>query len=370
MLGALAAVLVLAARLMGVGVLGQVAATAPFAVLATRRPYRVVWTSSVVAGVLGFLTGGTAPLVTLGIAALIGWPVGVGVRRRWGVVRVTLLCLLTAWPPIAMFTLAVLTLFSRTRQLTLDNVAVQWRGNARILDRLGLDDAVTLGDRVTAWVIEHWYLAIPAAQSVFMVAVATASLLVCRPVVRRVVEAMGDGSPRPSPRAEALAAFTPQPGAITALVGPNGCGKSTLLRSLAGTEHVAFVAQRPESQVLGARVAEDVRWGLPHLTDADVAALLERVGLAGLEHADTATLSGGQLQRLALAAALARRPAVLLSDESTAMLDPTGREAVWAVLRSLAHDHGVAVVHATHLPTEIAAADVVVDAEALRVVQR
>src|SRR5205807_8532099 len=61
---------------------------------------------------------------------------------------------------------------------------------------------------------------------------------------------------------------------------------------------------------------------------------------------ETSTLSGGELQRLALAAALARRPSLLLSDESTAMVDRTGRRQLVALLRETAAD-GVGVVHVT-----------------------
>jgi energy-coupling factor transport system ATP-binding protein len=115
-------------------------------------------------------------------------------------------------------------------------------------------------------------------------------------------------------------------------------------------------------------VRDDVVWGLPRATagatgaDAhpDVAALLESVGLAGLADRDTDSLSGGQLQRLAIAAALARRPALLVSDESTAMLDPAGRDRLLAVLRALPGERGPTVVHATHRAGEIAAADAVV----------
>ena len=68
---------------------------------------------------------------------------------------------------------------------------------------------------------------------------------------------------------------------------------------------------------------------------------------------------GGELQRLAIAAALARRPALLISDESTAMVDPAGRRQVMDVLRRLPAK-GTAVVHVTHHLAEAADADLVV----------
>src|SRR5207237_7253455 len=95
--------------------------------------------------------------------------------------------------------------------------------------------------------------------------------------------------------------------------------------------------------------------------------LFRRVGLAGLGDQETSTLSGGQLQRLALAAGLARRPTLLLSDESTAMVDAEGRTALIALLRETA-DAGVAVVHVTHRRVEAEQADAVVTLDRGRVV--
>src|SRR6202140_1514677 len=84
------------------------------------------------------------------------------------------------------------------------------------------------------------------------------------------------------------------------------------LGRLGGT---AVVMQHPESQVLGTRVADDVVWGLPPGATIDVARLLDEVGLYGLAERDTGGLSGGELQRLAVAAALAREPSLLVADE-------------------------------------------------------
>jgi len=69
-------------------------------------------------------------------------------------------------------------------------------------------------------------------------------------------------------------------------------------------------------------------------------------------------LSGGELQRLAIAAALVREPGLLLSDESTSMLDPEAREAVATVLRAVADR--APVLHITHLDSEMAMADEIV----------
>ena len=172
---------------------------------------------------------------------------------------------------------------------------------------------------------------------------------------------------------------------FTVIVGHNGSGKSTLALLLAGAEPgsgtregggvlgavggTALVGQRSELLVLGQSVAEDVTWGMnaEHIAGLDLDELLERVGLAGLADADPRSLSGGQLQRLALAGALARSPRLLISDESTAMIDRAGRAEMLDLLASLP-ERGTAVVHITHDPAESARADRVVTIRSGRIV--
>jgi energy-coupling factor transporter ATP-binding protein EcfA2 len=179
------------------------------------------------------------------------------------------------------------------------------------------------------------------------------------------------GSSRPALAGLSLAV---RPGEFIAVVGPNGSGKSTLARILGGRQPTtgqvlrpgsvgpgqaggtSMIFQRPESQVLGVRVADDVVWGLAPGHGVDVAAVLARVGLDGFADRETSTLSGGELQRLAVAAALARRPALLISDESTAMVDAEGRRLLTDLFVRLASEEGLAVVHVTHRPEEAARA--------------
>ena len=169
--------------------------------------------------------------------------------------------------------------------------------------------------------------------------------------------------------------LTIEPGEHIAVTGANGSGKTTLMLLLCGRQPTsgsierpgavglgqlggtAVVMQHPESQVLGSRVADDVVWGLPPGTGTDVSGLLDEVGLTGMAERDTGGLSGGELQRLAVAAALARQPAILIADEVTTMVDQRGREALLTVLSGLTQRHDMALVHITHYNNEAEIAD-------------
>ena len=154
-------------------------------------------------------------------------------------------------------------------------------------------------------------------------------------------------------------------GGVLAVLGPNGAGKSTLLRTLAGLEAplrgrierrlagpVTMVFQRPIA--FSGSVAHNVAtalWGL-RLARAQrrarVAEALEHFDIARLASRRAATLSGGELRRLALARAFALRPAVLLLDEPFDDLDPAGQEALSLDLRRAIADTNVAVAVVTH----------------------
>ena len=158
-------------------------------------------------------------------------------------------------------------------------------------------------------------------------------------------------------------------GAPTLLIGPNGAGKTTLLRAAMGLipltsgfvtwggreasapKQRAIVFQRPV--MLRRSTAGNVRYalaaaGVPRAARAArTAALLQEVGLAGLAQRPARRLSGGEQQRLALARALARDPAVLFLDEPTASLDPAATKAIEDIVRGVSA-RGVKVVMSTH----------------------
>lgn len=177
------------------------------------------------------------------------------------------------------------------------------------------------------------------------------------------------------------------PGEYVAIVGPNGSGKSTLARHLnallrpasgrvlvAGLDTrdpahtrairgtVGMVFQHPESQMVATIVEEDVAFGpenlgVPHAElRVRVREALELVGMWGARGRPPHLLSAGQKQRVAIAAVLAMRPACLVLDEATSMLDPEGREAVAAIIAEVRR-RGTAVVAITHLMNEAARAD-------------
>jgi tungstate transport system ATP-binding protein len=158
-------------------------------------------------------------------------------------------------------------------------------------------------------------------------------------------------------------------GAPTVLIGPNGAGKTTLLRlgmglilptqgqvTFGGRGGVppsrrAIVFQRPV--MLRRSAAANIEYALSSAGiaraewPAQVAELLDVVGLAGLGHRPARRLSGGEQQRLALARALARDPEVLFLDEPTASLDPAATKAIEDVVRAVAA-RGIKVVMSTH----------------------
>lgn len=155
-------------------------------------------------------------------------------------------------------------------------------------------------------------------------------------------------------------------GPPTMLIGPNGSGKTTLLRaamgllpltsgriSWGGREHApparrAIVFQRPV--MLRRSAAANIGYTLA-ATGASRAPrideLLALVGLAGFGNRPARRLSGGEQQRLALARALARDPAILFLDEPAASLDPASTKAIEDIIRAVAA-RGVKVVMSTH----------------------
>ncbi|HPO57236.1 MAG TPA: energy-coupling factor transporter ATPase [Anaerolineaceae bacterium] len=175
-------------------------------------------------------------------------------------------------------------------------------------------------------------------------------------------------------------------GEYVALIGSNGSGKTTLARHLnallvpaQGTvlidgldtrdranyprirSTVGMVFQRPEDQMIATTVEEDVAFGPENLglppdeIRRRVEDALEQASITALRHRPPYQLSAGQMQRVALAGVLAMRPACIIFDEATAMLDPRGRETLLSLMRDL-HQNGTTIIHITHFMEEAAEA--------------
>lgn len=177
-------------------------------------------------------------------------------------------------------------------------------------------------------------------------------------------------------------------GAFVALVGHNGSGKSTLAKLLNGLltptagrvlvygadtadekkifevrSSVGMVFQNPDNQMIATNVEDDIAFGPENLgvpreeIIKRVDWALEKVGMSEFRHATPFKMSGGQKQRLAIAGVLAIKPRVMVLDESTAMLDPKGREEVMQVVKQLNREEKMTVVHITHYMDEALDAD-------------
>jgi putative ABC transport system ATP-binding protein len=183
------------------------------------------------------------------------------------------------------------------------------------------------------------------------------------------------------------ASVTVAAGEFVAIVGDSGVGKSTLLNCMAGLDHwsegsVTLCGQRLDTLDDQARavlrrqhvgfvfqafhvlphldVAQNVALPLMLLGQHDgprVSAMLEAVGLQGLERRLPQQLSGGQLQRVAIARALVHRPALLLADEPTGNLDPRTASLVMDALIEQTRSQGSALVLVTHSEQAAARAD-------------
>ena len=184
--------------------------------------------------------------------------------------------------------------------------------------------------------------------------------------------------------------FDVQRGEYLAIIGHNGSGKSTLAKHLNGLllptqgnvwvkswntkdaahkldvrSTVGMVFQTPDNQIVATIVEEDVAFG-PENLGVPYAELRERVDWAldmvemqAYRHRAPHLLSGGQKQRIAIAGILALKPDVLVLDESTALLDPLGREQVLGVAKKL-HDAGTTIIAITHFMQEAALAERVI----------
>ncbi|ALX47531.1 ATP-binding cassette domain-containing protein [Lentibacillus amyloliquefaciens] len=163
-----------------------------------------------------------------------------------------------------------------------------------------------------------------------------------------------------------------------ALVGQNGCGKSTIAKLMNGLftpkkgsvevfgmktannsyiqsirKHVGYIFQNPENQFITTSVLDEIVFGLENIRvpkeemDERINRTLAMVGMSSYKYAMPQYLSGGQKQKIAIAAILAMEPSYILFDEATSMLDPKGRQDILAIMRQL-NQLGITIIHITH----------------------
>ena len=129
---------------------------------------------------------------------------------------------------------------------------------------------------------------------------------------------------------------------------------------------IGMVFQNPDNQIVATVVEEDVAFGVENLglpreeIRRRVINALNVVGMQDYARHAPHKLSGGQKQRVAIAGIIAMRPRVIIFDESTAMLDPTGRKAVIDIMEKLNREENITVINITHYMEEAARADRVI----------
>ncbi|RJP52488.1 MAG: ATP-binding cassette domain-containing protein [Anaerolineaceae bacterium] len=182
--------------------------------------------------------------------------------------------------------------------------------------------------------------------------------------------------------------FDVRAGECLVITGLSGCGKSTLARVLMGiipnaisakvdgsvtvadmdvlhsqtadvARRVGAVFQNPRSHLFHLRVDDEIAFGPRNLglPEVEIASrvnwALEAVGLSDLRTHKPAALSGGQIQRVAIAAALAMRPDVLVLDEPTASLDVSGTQSIVHALENLKKEFGLTIILIEHRLAEV-----------------
>ncbi len=379
----------------GVSLLG----TVPMGLLAYRYRLRVLIAATVAGAVIAFLIAGMGGFMTVVNCAYIGGLTGIVKRRGRGLPTV-FGAALVAGALFGVATVAALAILARMRHLIFESVTANINGLAAVIARI--PDMEPFAERLKrdfATMLDYWPYLFFGSSVLSIVMVTFIGWWALSRVMRRLLGVpdvhklqsstdTGQIAPVPArlhdvrfryPKADHDAlgpvSLNVELGEHLAVTGANGSGKTTLMLMLAGRDPTsgtidrpgavglgklggtAVIMQHPESQVLGTRVADDVVWGLPPGKTTDVHQLLTEVGLDGLAERDTGGLSGGELQRLAVAAALAREPSLLIADEVTSMVDQDGRNSLMSVLSGLTQHHRMSLVHITHYNDEADAAD-------------
>ena len=374
----------------------------PMGLLAYRYRFRAFVGGTVAGSVIAFVAAGDGGLSTVLSCAYIGGITGVVKRRGRGLATV-LVVSLAAGMLAGVASVATLMVLSRLRELAFASMRANVDGVAAVMVHVpGLRGPAGWIKRTFEACLHFWPWIVGGATVVGVLGTTVVGWWALSRVLRRLgeipdvhkLDVPSESGPiapvpvllrevtfrYPGMDFDAVGPLTAgvSPGEHVAVTGANGAGKTTLMLVLAGRDPVAgtverpgaiglghfggtaVILQHPESQVLGSRVADDVVWGLPAGHGTEVGRLLAEVGLDGLADRDTGGLSGGELQRLAVAAALARGPSLLIADEVTSMIDQRGRDDLLSVFSGLADRRRMALVHITHYNAEAESADRVI----------
>ena len=184
--------------------------------------------------------------------------------------------------------------------------------------------------------------------------------------------------------------FSVPEGSYTTVIGHNGSGKSTIAKLLLGLlekesgeiiidgleltlenlreirGRIGIVFQNPDNQFIGSTVRDDIAFGLENHCvpqnemDGIIEKFASRVNMTEFLNSEPTKLSGGQKQRVAIAAVLAMRHKIIVFDEATSMLDPTGKREINALIKELHNDKKLTVISITHDIEEVAQSDNVI----------
>ena len=377
--------------------------TVPMGLLGYRYRLRVLVAATFAASVVAFLIAGVSGLMVVVNCAYVGGLAGIMKRRGRGTPTVIAVGLV-AGVVFGLFIIAALTVLVRLRSLTFSAMTANFDGVVSVVSHFEpFRPAAQDARHLFGVALEYWPLLL-MVYAMFSIMVVTLvgwwalSRVLDRlsgipdvhkletpdetgpvaPVPVRLVDARFR---YPSATHDALRplSMTVDAGEDVAITGANGSGKTTLMLLLSGPRTDLRLDRAPRrgrtgsagrdgghhaaSRKSGPGNASRRRRRLgPAAGNADRrrAGCSTRSGLAGMEERDTGGLSGGELQRLAVAAALARQPSMLIADEVTSMVDQRGREALLAVLSGLTERHQMALVQITHYNNEADTADRIV----------
>ncbi len=176
-------------------------------------------------------------------------------------------------------------------------------------------------------------------------------------------------------------------GSYTTVIGHNGSGKSTIAKLLLGLlekesgtieigglpltlenlgeirNRIGIVFQNPDNQFIGSTVRDDIAFGLEnHCVDREkmdglIEEFAEKVSMTEFLNSEPGKLSGGQKQRVAIAAVLAMNLGIIVFDEATSMLDPTGKRDINRLISQIHKDNRLTVISITHDIEEVVQSD-------------